>query len=1059
MTLRTAGRIASACAVAICCATAARAQTAFNCSLLAHVDSLPGSGNDVWGYADPQSGADYAIIGTSFGTGIYNVANPSAPYLTGFIVGPTSPWRDFATYRSFLYIGSEGGGGVQIVSLADPEHPGLVATYAGAGLSTSHTLTADTVTARLYANGSNGGMRILSLANPTAPIEVGVYLSPYVHDCYARGDTVYAACINSGQVIVLDTSDPASPDTLARFATERGRAHNAWPSDAGRTLFVTDETGGGRLSAWDLSLPASPIQVDAYTADPLGDVHNVHVLGERAYLSHYTSGIVVLDVSDPTLLIPVGFYDTYPQAGGLFNGAWSVFPHTQSGNAYIGDIESGLFVVSFNGRRGAAIAGRATQAQTGSPLAGVEIRLLEAKRTALTDADGRYEIRTAEGEHTVTASRLGLVSESFRATLAAGATATYDIALFDNTADVALAPADRIDAIVAAGESTFAPLVVANVGGGVLTYAVRDEYEATTVGKARRAVRGEPPLVRILRDPLGDVIPPPGSAPSADLAALHAGLTPDSLYFRFEIDAPAMPESAFAFFFFDLDQDAASGVADPLASTFGYPASNDIGAERVLVWDLAGRFLPDVAFGIPGAAALLSADFSEFYGLFIAPADSNGATIAFDLAADLGDDGHMGVAGAVGIATYLDDFPFLVPIGTDLAPAAGHAIIGVERRDAPWLSAEPVSGRLVGARSDTTRVRFDAAAFDRDTTLAATLVVETNDVDEPEVRVPVSLRVFVRDRTPPGITVSLLQNPIFSWYVEVVAFADEPLAAAPALVAGDSAVALAGDAGAARPTFRGALTLGAADTLTLSVAAADTAGNDTAWAETFVAYEAPAGAAVRAGAPGGALALSAPEGAIPAGTFLLLRALAPPRGGAPAASGRAIFVGPVALALGAPVTIEMPADGAGAASAPDDLVIVRIDPTGDLALPTFLSPDRRTLVAETDRLGAFAVRRGTGAAPAALPERAALGVAAPNPTSRGAAVALALPRRMAARLAVYSVAGRRVRELLDGTVAPGPRTISWDGADDEGRPVAPGLYLFRLETPDGVAARKVTVLR
>ena len=37
-------------------------------------------------------------------------------------------------------------------------------------------------------------------------------------------------------------------------------------------------------------------------------------------------------------------------------------------------------------------------------------------------------------------------------------------------------------------------------------------------------------------------------------------------------------------------------------------------------------------------------------------------------------------------------------------------------------------------------------------------------------------------------------------------------------------------------------------------------------------------------------------------------------------------------------------------------------------------------------------------------------------------------------------AGRLVRRLDLGSVAPGQRTITWDGLNDAGRPVVPGVY-------------------
>ena len=59
-------------------ATRASAQR-LNCNLVAHLDSLPGSGSSCWGYVDPNTDVEYAILGNQNGTAIWNIATPSEP--------------------------------------------------------------------------------------------------------------------------------------------------------------------------------------------------------------------------------------------------------------------------------------------------------------------------------------------------------------------------------------------------------------------------------------------------------------------------------------------------------------------------------------------------------------------------------------------------------------------------------------------------------------------------------------------------------------------------------------------------------------------------------------------------------------------------------------------------------------------------------------------------------------------------------------------------------------------------------------------------------------------
>jgi hypothetical protein len=85
----------------------------------------------------------------------------------------------------------------------------------------------------------------------------------------------------------------------------------------------------------------------------------------------------------------------------------------------------------------------------------------------------------------------------------------------------------------------------------------------------------------------------------------------------------------------------------------------------------------------------------------------------------------------------------------------------------------------------------------------------------------------------------------------------------------------------------------------------------------------------------------------------------------------------------------------------------------------------------------------------------------PNPSAggRGTALALAVPSGVGAgtRLTVelYSVTGRRVRTLLDTPAVAGPLTVTWNGADDQGRMVAPGVYLARASLGGERIDRKV----
>nr|MEE4266526.1 FlgD immunoglobulin-like domain containing protein [Candidatus Krumholzibacteria bacterium] len=83
----------------------------------------------------------------------------------------------------------------------------------------------------------------------------------------------------------------------------------------------------------------------------------------------------------------------------------------------------------------------------------------------------------------------------------------------------------------------------------------------------------------------------------------------------------------------------------------------------------------------------------------------------------------------------------------------------------------------------------------------------------------------------------------------------------------------------------------------------------------------------------------------------------------------------------------------------------------------------------------------------------------PNPFNPATTVSFDLPRSGQVQLAVYNLAGRRVRLLADGSYPSGRHEVRWDGRDGRGLSVGSGVYLFRLETPSGITSRRATLLK
>jgi hypothetical protein len=88
-----------------------------------------------------------------------------------------------------------------------------------------------------------------------------------------------------------------------------------------------------------------------------------------------------------------------------------------------------------------------------------------------------------------------------------------------------------------------------------------------------------------------------------------------------------------------------------------------------------------------------------------------------------------------------------------------------------------------------------------------------------------------------------------------------------------------------------------------------------------------------------------------------------------------------------------------------------------------------------------------------------LSAPSPNPSWREARIGFSLPRAGHARLAIYDLAGARVRTLLDGPAAAGPASATWDGRDARGGDVGAGVYFCRLEIGGEALSRRLVRMR
>jgi choice-of-anchor B domain-containing protein len=339
----------------------------------------PTSGNDCWGYVSP-SGREYAIIGLSNGTGFVEITDAGNAQVVGHVTGPTSLWRCVKTFGQYCYAGSEGGNGVQVISLAniDGQAAGarvsLVREVASAAATpATHTVFVDTASGFLYrAGGGSNGLRIYDLnADPSNPALVGAWSDVYVHEVQVvtypsgpyAGRQIAFCCggANSGYVntgvYIVDVTNKANPVQLG-FATYPGAkfCHQSWLSNDRTRIYINDELDEGdtvgvtSTIVMNVANLSAPFTEGSFTNGNPAIGHNLYIgPGNRLFEANYRSGVRVFDLNASASNPPeIAHFDTWPGDDlPQFNGLWNVWPWFPSGTFIGSDLNRGLFVWQF----------------------------------------------------------------------------------------------------------------------------------------------------------------------------------------------------------------------------------------------------------------------------------------------------------------------------------------------------------------------------------------------------------------------------------------------------------------------------------------------------------------------------------------------------------------------------------------------------------------------------------------------------------------------------------------------------------------------------------------
>ena len=334
--------------------------------------------NDIWGWTDPVTGNEYAIIGRVFGTSFIDITDPVNPQFIGELDTHTnfgSSWRDIKVYDNHAFIVSEARRhGMQVFDLTqlrNVTNPPVLfnetAHYRGFG--SAHNIVINEQSGFAYGVGTdkcNGGLEMVNIQNPTNPTDAGCYdADGYTHDAqcviYSGPDPDYAGqeiCFASNEdtLTIVDVSNKTVPFEISRTGYAGfAYTHQGWLTEDQRYFLLDDELDeqnfghNTRTFVWDVSDLDNPVLQGHFNGATSAIDHNQYVRGNCSFQANYRAGLRILDfdTSDPLATMQeVAYFDIFPQDDlNQFNAAWSNYPYFDSGNIIISGIEQGLYVV------------------------------------------------------------------------------------------------------------------------------------------------------------------------------------------------------------------------------------------------------------------------------------------------------------------------------------------------------------------------------------------------------------------------------------------------------------------------------------------------------------------------------------------------------------------------------------------------------------------------------------------------------------------------------------------------------------------------------------------
>jgi len=325
---------------------------------------ITANGNDCWGWTDPLTSSEYAIMCGNNRTVFIDISNPVEPVILGHLPSQTGSvlWRDAKVYNDHVFIVSEAAShGMQVFDLTRLRDLETIPTsfnpdahYDGVG--SIHNLAINEETGYAYPVGGGsfaGGPKFVNIQDPINPFgEGGFEADGFCHDAqvviYNGPDEAYVGKeilfgFNTNSLTIVDVTDKFDPIQISRTEYDQSvYTHQGWIDDSHTRIFMNDEIDevefgfNTRTLVMDITNLEMPILAHEHFGPTTGTDHNMYVREDKLFQSTYKSGLRVMQINeDPeNPLEDIGFFDCYPpnDEPGWDAGTWSNYPYFDSEN-------------------------------------------------------------------------------------------------------------------------------------------------------------------------------------------------------------------------------------------------------------------------------------------------------------------------------------------------------------------------------------------------------------------------------------------------------------------------------------------------------------------------------------------------------------------------------------------------------------------------------------------------------------------------------------------------------------------------------------------------------